>query len=167
MKKILEKYKKYSGVLLIILFIIVICLVASLSAKRDYSTVCKLVTADPAGDYNMKATYTIIHDKKGNILKVKEKEEYAELHDGILEELDITTKLLNSTLNNTYGGYTFENKINDNLLTVTTNINFEKIDLEKYSNDMRFTDHVEENKLNKEALINRYEFNGATCEDKQ
>ena len=167
MKKILEKYKKYSGVLLIILFIIVICLVAILTAKRDYSTICKLTTADPSGDYNMKATYTIIHDKKGNVSKIKIKEKYTELNEGVLDELDVTTMLFYSILNKTYGGHESKTEKKDNMLIVNTTIDLEKLDVKKYSKAMKFVNYVEKDKINKEAFIKMYELNGATCEDKE
>ena len=165
-KKNIEKFNVkliIMGIIILVLLIGVVLIILSI-INREKEVVCKYTTSDPAGVYNMDVKYTIKY-KKDNVVGIEEYYIYkAEDHD-TLSELRGSIGDSNMLYNTLYGGIDTDIKNIDDALEVTTNIDYTKLDIKKYYNDMGLSDYLTEDKVNIENAIKMYKDSGAICEE--
>lgn len=125
---------------------------------------CNLNSKDPSNNYELKTDY-IIHSK-GNIVEyVETKETVISDKQSVLEYFKEYVESTYKSMNDTYGGYTNETKLDDNTLVSTTKVDYTKMDVEQFVKDnTAMKSYVNKNnQIKVEGIKKIYEQLGAVC----
>lgn len=125
---------------------------------------CNLNSKDPSNNYELKTDY-IIHSK-GNIVEyVETKETVISDKQSVLEYFKEYVESTYKSMNDTYGGYTNETKLDDNTLVSTTKVDYAKMDVEQFVKDnTAMKSYVNKNnQIKVEGIKKIYEQLGAVC----
>lgn len=125
---------------------------------------CNLNSKDPSNNYELKTDY-IIHSK-GNIVEyVETKETVISDKQSVLEYFKEYVESTYKSMNDTYGGYTNETKLDDNTLVSTTKVDYTKMDVEQFVKDNTVMKSYvnKNNQIKVEGIKKIYEQLGAVC----
>lgn len=145
--------------------VVAITLIALLSGCGGTKEMqCTLESNDVVNGYQLKSTYNITYN--GNIVeKVNTIEEVTSDDETTLDTLEEYFDSTYSTMNDTYGGYTFDITRSDNTITSNVTIDYSKVDLEQLVNDQPSMKSIinSKNQMTLEGIQSLYEDMGATC----
>lgn len=147
------------------LLLIIICLLlVGCKNEKSVSNTCKLISDQSANGYKSTTKY-VIYSKDG-VVKTIEQTEVVESNNKNI--LDFFSKQYEKQYNNysdTYGGYTYTGKIDNNKLTSKIVIDYNKVDMKKYIEDNNgIKKYVNKNNMfTLDGIIKMYKNIGATC----
>ena len=150
--------KKY--LLLLIVFFVIGC------GKNDTlkTATCTLSSNDVVNGYKTTANYEINY-KNDVVESVKTVETVESENSDLLKTMEDYLNTTYSTMNNNYGGYTFNVINKDNKVVSTTTIDYNKMNIEKFvSENTVLKPYVKNNKLTLEGIKTLYTSVGAICE---
>lgn len=153
------------GIKFISLLLITVLLSGCENNSDLKTTKCTLSKTNEDALYNLKSEY-VIYSNDGVVSKVETTETVISTSGPILDYFESYLTNLYKTNNETYGGYS--NKItkeNDELISTTT-INYEVMDILKYSKDNPSFGSISNNnnQITLEGIKSIYTSLGATCE---
>lgn len=164
MKKILKSLAAMSFIILL-----VGCGKQSLNPIPTSDTPIKTCTLKNSGtlygsSYSMDNEYKI-YGSNGLVSNVSTIETVTSDNENVLNYFKGTVDTQYKTINNTYGGYKYDFKIDGNTLTITTNIDYNKMDLKKYvADNAAMKNYVNKNnQFTVEGTTSIYKAMGATC----
>ncbi len=155
MKKILKL-----SVVMLLALVLVGC-----GAKEDKVLKCTLKQNDVVNGYSAESIYEITTD--GKIVKnVVSTEIVTSSDESILKTFETTLKNSYGKMNETYGGYDNNIKIENGKLTSVTKIDYTKLDIKKLVEDQPTMKNAtnSSNQLTLEGIQAIYKALGATCE---
>ena len=147
--------------------VIVVCLTlcgCGCSKKSDnLSSKCSLESNQK--DYKLETNHKI-YSKKDVVTKVETKTTITSSNKEKLEqfEKDLTSQY--KSLNNTYGGYDYDIKINGDKLTISVTVDYTKYDMKKFvDNNIAMKEYVnDKNEFTLDLAKKYYSSTGAKCE---
>lgn len=115
-------------------------------------------------EYSMNNEYKI-YGTNELVSNVSTIEKVTSNDENVLNYFKETVDTQYKTINNTYGGYEYEFKKDGNSLTITTKVDYNKMDFDKYvSDNVAMKSYVnKDNKLTIEGSMKIYKAMGATC----
>lgn len=135
--------------------------------EKKKEVLCTLESNNIVSDYKLSATYkaTIVDD---HVTKVKTTEKVESKDQSILDSLKTTIEDSYKKMNEAYGGYQYKSSQEGDLLTVTTNIDYTILDMDKFIKDNSVMKGYvnKKNQITIEGIQKLYESMGATCEVK-
>lgn len=125
---------------------------------------CNLNSKDPSNNYELKTDY-IIHSKGDIVEYVETKETVISDKQSVLEYFKEYVESTYKSMNDTYGGYTNETKLDYNTLVSTTKVDYTKMDVEQFVKDnTAMKSYVNKNnQIKVEGIKKIYEQMGAVC----
>mgnify|MGYP004629330705 FL=1 len=134
--------------------------------EKEVVKKCTLSVNNTDNGYSLKSTYEI-HAKNNVVNSVKTKEVVTSEKDSILSYFEKTLNNTYKKANDTYGGYTYNVKNDNNKVTSDVKIDYNKMNLKKYVSDNSVMKSYvnSNNKLTLKGAIKIYENLGATCKD--
>lgn len=157
------KNKILVGVIICLSF----CLVGCNSSKSNNNVVvntCVLSKNDTTNGYNIDSTYKI-YSKNKEVQKVVTKEIVTSEKKEVLTYFESFLNKTYKATNKKYGGYTFNVKNENNTVTSSTTIDYNKMNFKKYVKDnSQLKAYINKNsKLTTEGAKKIYTSLGATC----
>lgn len=115
-------------------------------------------------DYKMESEYKVYGSGK-TVDSVVTTETVTSDDDDILDYLEEYVNETYSSMNETYGGYTYKIDRKDNKLIATTTIDYNKMNLDKYISDNSIMKNYvnSDNKLLIDGIVSLYKSMSATC----
>ena len=136
------------------------------SANEDEKTIkCTISQNDLTNGYKLESEYSIY--AKGDVVNsVKTKETVISDQESILSYFETTLNTTYEKYNSEYGGYTYEVIKDTNSVTSNVEIDYSKMDLNKFSKDQSSIRSAmnDNNELTVDGMKAMYESIGATCE---
>ena len=125
---------------------------------------CTLHREDLALGYDVDSLYEIYY--LGNTVDhVKTIESISSENKEILVSLKASVSSTYDRMNSLYGGYSYKISESKNKITVTTTIDYNKVDIAKLSNELsEYSEIINNNKITYSGLTNMYIGIGATCD---
>ena len=127
---------------------------------------CTSSQKDLNNGYELKSEYTIY--AQGDVVKsVKTKEVVTSDQESILSYFQTTLNTTYENFNKEYGGYTYEVVKEENTVTSNVEIDYTKMDLDKFSKDQSSIKSAmnDNNELTLDGMKSMYKSLGATCEE--
>lgn len=148
----------------ILLPLFIILLVSGCGKEELKTTKCTLASNDVVNGYKTTGTYEINH-KNDMVESVKTTEVVESEKEEILKYMEEYLNTTYTTMNDNYGGYSFEVENKDNKVTSITTIDYNKMNIEKFvSENTVLKPYVKNNKLTIDGIKKLYTSIGATCE---
>ncbi len=125
---------------------------------------CELSSRDVINGYETTAEYTIYYT--GDYVdKVDTVETIISDSTEILDTMEAYINTTYDSMNNAYGGYTYEVKKEDGKVISNVEIDYTEMDLDRYVTDQPLmTNYVKDGKFLLDGIVEIYEATGATCE---
>lgn len=125
---------------------------------------CELSSRDVINDYETTAEYTIYYT--GDYVdKVDTVETIISDSTEILDTMEAYINTTYDSMNNAYGGYTYEVKKEDGKVISNVEIDYTEMDLDSYVTDQPLmANYVKDGKFLLDGIVEIYEATGATCE---
>ena len=125
---------------------------------------CELSSRDVINGYETTAEYTIYYT--GDYVdKVDTVETIISDSTEILDTMEAYINTTYDSMNNAYGGYTYEVKKEDGKVISNVEIDYTEMDLDRYVTDQSLmTNYVKDGKFLLDGIVEIYEATGATCE---
>lgn len=158
MKKILK--------LIAVLLIITVLCGCGINSEEEKVIKCTGSQKNLANGYEIKSEYNIY--AKGDVVKsVRTKETVTSEQESILNYFETTLNSTYEKYNSEYGGYKYEITKDGNIVTADVEIDYSKMDIEKFGNDNTVLKNYMNgnNELTVVGLKTMYKSFGATCED--
>jgi uncharacterized lipoprotein YehR (DUF1307 family) len=155
MKKLLMCFSLILGVFLL----------TSCSLGGDKVLKCTYNIEDTEEGYELKSTYNVYYN--GEVVnKIHSVETITSDDQEVLNYFNTYLNNLYSTMNDTYGGYTYSVNQTSSKLTVDTTIDYKKIDLDKLLEDQPTMKDAanDKNQLTKDGVVDLYDAMDITCE---
>lgn len=147
--------------------LIVVTLLCGCGAQEKERVIkCTASQNNLANGYEIKSEYNIY--AKGDVVKsVKTKETVTSDQESILSYFQTTLNTTYEQYNNEYSGYKYEITKDGNKVTADVEIDYSKMDIEKFGNDNTVLKNYMNgnNELTVVGLKTMYKSFGATCED--
>lgn len=127
---------------------------------------CTLESKDVVSNYSLSSTYNINY--VGKVVKsVDTVEKVTSTDESIIQTFENTFNSSYTSLNDEYGGYTFEVKVDGDTVTSTVSIDYSKMDIEDLIEDQPAMENMvnDKNEILVERLKESYESLGATCSE--
>ena len=126
---------------------------------------CTLSMDQTANGYKLDSTYTI-YATDDSVTSVETEEIVTSDNESIRQYFETTLNETYKTANETYGGYTYNVKNENNKVTSTVTIDYNKMNLNQFVKDnAAMKNYVnKKNKLTLDGVKKIYEDLGATCE---
>ena len=125
---------------------------------------CELSSRDVINGYETTAEYTIYYT--GDYVdKVDTVETIISDSTEILDTMEAYINTTYDSMNNAYGGYTYEVKKEDGKVISNVEIDYTEMDLDSYVTDQPLmANYVKDGKFLLDGIVEIYEATGATCE---
>lgn len=125
---------------------------------------CELSSRDVINGYETTAEYTIYYT--GDYVdKVDTVETIISDSTEILDTMEAYINTTYDSMNNAYGGYTYEVKKEDGKVISNVEIDYTEMDLDRYVTDQPLmANYVKDGKFLLDGIVEIYEATGATCE---
>ena len=125
---------------------------------------CELSSRDVINGYETTAEYTIYYT--GDYVdKVDTVETIISDSTEILDTMEAYINTTYDSMNNAYGGYTYEVKKEDGKVISNVEIDYTEMDLDRYVTDQPLmANYVKDGKFLLDGIVEIYEDTGATCE---
>ena len=131
---------------------------------KTITTSCTLESDQTPNGYVLNAKYKI-YSSDDIVEKVEINQVISSEKEDILKSFKESISNQYKTNNSLYNGYKYDVNIKDNKLEANITIDYEKVDLDKYSRDNEaIKDYLTDGKLTKDKLIELYKTSGIKCE---
>ncbi len=153
------------GVKFLVISLFVLLLVGCTSKEEKVVKTCTLNSDQSSSGYTLNSTYKI-YATNDVVTSVETEEIVTSENKQIRDYFESTLNTSYKTANETYGGYTYNIKNEDNKVSSKVTIDYTKMDLEKFINsNTSIKAYVnKDNKLTLEGVKKIYENLGAICE---
>lgn len=156
--------KKRISLLLIIFIIVVIVVLILVFNNKEVITICKSTDTQNSLGYSVENTYKI-HSKKDIISKIIINQKINSTNNETLNKMKDKFETQYNNYKTRYDGYTYNIETNNNELIFNVEVDYNKVDLEKFikDNDTMKKYVNKDNKFTLQGAKELYESSGAIC----
>ena len=155
-----EDMKIYRNLFIFIFLVIMLC-----GCSKDEYITCDINVRNNVDDYELVGTYKIYY-KDNYVTKIEKDEKYTSINQDEINLLYESKNLEYYSLNDKYGGYTYNIKKEDNEVNINTYIDLENINIKKMVKDNYIdSDYVSLKGLKLGGIKYFYRDRGAICSE--
>ena len=133
-------------------------------SKKEETTKCSISSKDVVNNYELNSEY-VIYYTGDTVNRVHTVEKVKSDSDSIIDTFKTTIENMYKSMNDSYGGYEYSTKVNGNELVSTTDIDYNKMNVEQYVKDQpTLKSYFKDGKITLEGVKKIYNALGATCE---